>query len=216
MATTAELTARIKRRLTRTQDTAIDAVIADEFLQAKEDLENEPLLPNFLVALSSGQVVTSETFDLGSLTRFLRLTTDIGSSVLFEDLTNTDEPQTPVRRFDDFELLKQRHPGQLEAGGNVVGYHVINNLVYFRPRPTVSVPQTVFFRFYQRALDAATWAANASGLLMAQTGFNVAEYIRDQAGLQYFTQLLARERSKLIRVTQAQLDADQDYVMGDD
>lgn len=223
MSTINQLVSRIKRRLTRTNDTAIEASIIDELVAAQEDLEDEAMLPAFLGGneFTLAAPLTGATADLKALVvGFLRLDYQAGKAVFYQDTTQ-DEQWVAIKRYDDREQLKQTFPGALVAGGFPLGYHMNDGVIELRPTPTVSVPATIRVRYYKSdpttpvAGATTLWSSRAPTLLMATAGVEIAKYLRDDAALQYFGQKLGQARVKLVRRDQADEDSDQEYVMGD-
>lgn len=222
MATTDLLVSRIKRRLSRTNDTTTTAAVIDELVAAQERLEDEPFLPAFLggneIQLAAQ---TTHIVDLASLiTGFLRLDQRLGGALFYVD-TAQDEPYVRIKRYDDREQLKQINAGDLVAGGFPLGYVAGDTTIELRPRPTASVPATLRVRYYKSdptipaAGNTTLWTAKAPMLIMGEAGAAIATYLRDDKALEVFNAMIARAKATLVRSDQAGEDADQEYVMGD-
>lgn len=227
MATTDQLVSWIKRRLSRRNDASIDTIIIDELGFAQEELESKPGLPLFLqhwkdtlIAANTGEIPVSSLKETTG--RFIRPVNDGPLSIL-DTTVVTGDPYKLIRRYPSLEALLTDKTGTTE--GFPEGYVIDNKtatgfVIVVRPIPTVD--QTYRFRYYRGEATAPAvgnstlWTTNAGPLLLAETGFNVAQFLRDQAALQFFAQKRAEARRDFINGVTAMEMADFDNSMGDD
>lgn len=227
MATVDQLVARIKRRLSRRNDTTIDSLIIDEMAAAIEELESKPGLPHFLehwkdsvVAANIGEVPTTTLVETTG--RFIRPMNDAPFSVLDTSIETGDQYKM-IRRYPSLETLLTDKTGTTEGfpEGYVISHkHSVGIVIVVRPIPTVE--RTYRFRYYRGdptapvAAGTNLWTTHAGPLVLAETGFNVAEYLRDQNALGFFGQKRVEARRDFINSVTAMEMADFDNSMGDD
>lgn len=227
MATVDQLVARIKRRLSRRNDTTIDSLIIDEMAAAIEELESRPGLPHFLEHWKDSAVLA----DVGEIAvtglveptgRFIRPMNDGPFSVLDTSIATGDQYKL-IRRYPSLETLLTDLTGTTEGfpEGYVISHNMTSGIIIVvRPIPTVA--RTYRFRYYRgdptapAAAGTNLWTTHAGPLVLAETGFNVAQYLRDQAALQFFAQKRAEARREFINSAAALEMADFDNSMGDD
>jgi hypothetical protein len=185
MATTNQLVDRIKRRLSRPNVTALDATIIDELNATQENLEGRSTLPSFIITTSPITLVAEDDqiSVAADLSTFIRLIDDSPVQVSIPD---ADEPWAPVKKFITEEELKGRYPGH---GSLPLGWAFIFPLITIRPIPDTTV--NLRLRYYSRitamaAGNSTLWTVNAPDLLVAQTGMEVAQQVRDLNALAYF------------------------------
>lgn len=214
----------LKSDLSRPNDTNLDAIIISKMGEAQNALEERAFLPWFLRTSDTIQnVLTSNEILLTGLTGFIRLQEEEELAVVDPTVAAISEPLKFLRRDDSFQLFISRELGTASDAVTVpTHFYVADGFrVEFRPR----IPTTVQFSFrvaYYRsdptvpAVNLTTlWSRYAAQLLKAETGKLVAMRLRDQTNLQRFSQDAAREMSTLMRRHQAQLDVQQEYVMGE-
>lgn len=183
-----QIVTRIKRRLSRSNVAGLDTTIIDELNNTQEELESRSTLPSFIV--TTEQIVLVAADDIidvsADLTaKFLRFLDDSPVQLHFE---NADETWQPVPRFITQEELKSRWPG---AGSQPRGWSFTYPNLMVRPTPDTSI--TLKLQFYERvapmaAGNSTAWTTNASELLIAQTGIEVAQQLRDANARAYFVE----------------------------
>jgi hypothetical protein len=221
MSTTDQIVTRIKRRLSRPNDTLNTAAIIDEMVAAKERLEDEAWLPEFLYAEGTANV-TAESVDLTTLfPRFIRLHDRAGGLWVPNTDPAAEESLLLLKRYDELALLIQRHGGNLASGSTLAGFFMIDTTATFRPKPSISVPGSISAKFYREELDAPAagnstlWTQMAADYLMGEAGIAIAQMLRDDKALVVFQATRERGKSMLQKKTLADEQAAQDYVMGD-
>jgi hypothetical protein len=217
MATTAELISRMKYRLSRQDDSSLDARILAELQAAQESLEEGTTLPWFLNVTSSFEVVGAhDTFSLSEFPRFLRISED-AYALQVEDLTRTDETLVKLTRQDTYHQLLRYSAGYADETTLPEAYYVMGSLVHVRKKQVVT--RKYYLSYYAKdvtapAADNSTlWTTNLGNLLMAEAGIHVARYLRDDTSVQLFMGMKNAKMAELIRRNQALQDADQNYVM---
>lgn len=217
MATINDLVSRIKYRLSRQQDSSIDARIVAELVAAQESLENGTTLPWFLLTQSSFEVVGAhDSFSLLNYPRFLRTAEDdYGFRV--EDVTRADETLLKLQKQDTFEKLIEYRSGYADASTYPETYCVLGNTIHVRLKQVVS--RTYYLSYYQKditvpaANGSTLWSTNVPDLLAAEAGTMVAQYLRDKEAIQLFAGLRGAKFAEMLRRNQALQDSDQNYVM---
>lgn len=224
MATVTELRSRLKVRLSRrTGGATLDTEVDDALTHVqREVLERSPVLPNYLRARAdftvSGAHDSINTATQSELARFLRLDhQDTGRAVTFLNVTSGRYEKVP--RFDDLEQLEQKYPGTSDVPK---GYFFDGVNIWLYPSLTGDVGYRVWFKRYAEFTpsvpdgnDQTLWTINDGDLLLHTAGVEVAQYLRDTAAQQYFAAKRQEAHGRFIRRLQAELDADQEYVMGD-
>ena len=225
MATTDQLVDRAKVILSRTNDSSLNAKVITQLQAAQERLEDEAWLPDFLYARQSVATINTHQYDLDvTLTRFIRLH-DRAGGIRWQNLVNPptpDETYVKLKRYDELEQLLQLFPGDLSVGGGLGGYFLVDRLLVLRPKPTVTaVIPNLEFNFYQAeatlptAGNSTLWTQRAADYLLGEAGLILAQTLRDKDALGLFQGLRAAGKARLIKRSQGDEQADQEYIMGD-
>jgi hypothetical protein len=217
MATIDELVARIKTRVSRHQDSSLDAKIVVELAAAQESLEEGVTLPWFLLWQDQQEVTgIHESFSLTAYTGFIRIADDeFGLRVV--DLTRTDEQYVKLVRQDTYDKLVRLSPGVADEVTLPEAYYVHGSVAHIRKKQIV--PRTYRLSYYKKdptipAAGATTlWSHYVGTLLLATAGIEVARHLRDKENVNYFESLKARKYGEMVKRNQASQDADQNYVM---
>ncbi len=217
MATVDDLILRMKYRLSRQQDTSIDARILAELIAAQETLEDGTTLPWFLHTQASRSVVgVHDSFSLSSYPGFLRVAED-DFGLRVEDLTREDETLVKLQRQDTYGQLLRYSSGEADAATLPDSYCILGTTVHVRKKQVVD--RTYYLSYYREDVtipavgNSTLWTINVPDLIMAEAGINVARYLRDSEALQLFTALRGAKYAEMVRRNQALQDADQNYVM---
>lgn len=223
MASVNDIVGWIKSDLSRPNDSALDATIISKMGEAQAALEERPFLPWFLRQSSEIQNTNNEII-LSNLTRFIRLQEETEIFVLDPSAALTGEPNRSLIRVDSLQVLHSYDLGSASSASTIpTHYYIYNvNTLLFRPRVFSGATFTFTIGYYRGdgTVPAAglttLWSQYASQLLKAETGKLVAIRLRDQLNAQRFAQDAKIEFSSLMRRHQAQLDVQQEYVMGGD
>jgi hypothetical protein len=221
VATTDQLIARAKVILSRTGDTALDAKVITQLAAAQERLEDEAFLPDFLYQ-KQDITINAEDVDLEvALTRYIRLHDRSGG--IWYELANAEDGETHKKlpRVDERNLFVQRYPGSLAVGGVVQAYFMVDRLATFRPKPSALATQNLTIHFYQSesvipaAGNSTLWTQRAADYLLGEAGLILAQTLRDKDALGLFQALRSAGKARLIKRSQSDEQADQEYMMGD-
>lgn len=217
MASINDLVLRMKYRLSRQQDSSIDARIVDELAAAQDGLENGTTLPWFLLTQQSYSAVgPHDSFSLSNYPGFLRISEDdFGFQV--EDLTRTDETLVKLTKQDTYGQMLRYSSGYADEATLPDSYCVLGTVIHVRKKQVVD--RKYYLSYFRRdttlpAVGATTlWSQNVPELLLAEAGIPVSRYLRDNESMQYFTAMRTAKFAELVRRNQALQDADQSYVM---
>lgn len=221
MATTNEIVSRIKRRLSRKDNTSLDASIIEELNATKEILEGKGRLPNFILKREELVVLpVTGIFDVNSLSEtFLRLYDDAAVQIDRQlENTESEEQIVPLQRLTSIEDLKARFPGQAEVP---LGWTYVQPAIIFRPRPLVELTNRIYVSYYFRDIaftagNSTVWSEQCGDLFVAHTGMEIAQTLRDKDAQAYFREKLALAwRDYNNRLTADEV-ADLDANMGED
>lgn len=208
----------MKYRLSRQQDSTIDARIVDELAAAQDSLECGTTLPWFLTTQASYEANGShDSFSLSNYPGFLRVAEDdYGFRV--ENLTIEDgEPLVKLVRQDTYEKLIENSTGEADEATYPNSYCILGNTIHIRKRQVVTRKYYLSYFKKDETTPAAgvttLWTTYTPDLIMAEAGVHVARYLRDTESLQLFTALRGAKYAELVRKNQALQDADQSYVM---
>lgn len=205
MTTTVNMITRMKRILSRSGDTAIDAEILDELQMSQERLERGVTLPPFLRSLST--IVKSgahSTIDLvADLPTFLRMDDYAALSVLDPSIAATDEQYVPVRLID-YELLLSKQLGTVDGLPTYAAR--VGDVIHVRGKQTVGRTYQLSCYIADTAVAAGTtenkWQKRLPDLLMGDAGMNIAQAKRDAAAVKRFTEMKL-EGLRMLRVLSA-------------
>lgn len=211
MATYAELELRCKRRLGR-RTMNITADFLDEMKAAQIKLEKSGALPKWLKTTTGDLVTPSGDVLLTGIppADYIRVYDD---QALVYDAD--DEAERRVIRLDTRnQLVSKRNAG---VSGNIYWYEVSKTV--FEIVPAQSVDRT--FRLTYYAMDTILtgandnqWTANEGELIMGMAGVELATWLRDDRALQYYTNLAATERRRMVNQIESDEWGDIDLVMG--
>lgn len=217
MASIDELVSRIKVRLSRQQDSGIDARIRVELAAAQESLEDGVTLPWFLLTQQSYTVAGAhEAFSLSNFPGFIRIAED-DFGLRVEDLSRLDETLVRLTKQDTYGQLLRYASGYADATVLPEHYCVLGNTIHIRLKQAVS--RTYHLSYYQNdatvPISGATtlWSANVPELLTAAAGVKVARYLRDDVSFQLFESERRAAYAEMVKRSQALQDADQSYTM---
>lgn len=214
MATIDQLVSRMKVRMSRHQDSGLDAKIIFELQAAQEMLEQGITLPWFLNTLGDVTVdIAHELLPLGLFTDYIRIADDdFGLRVLD---SSRSEPYVKLTRVPTYERLLDFSTGPGDAFPE--GYFILGSNLLVRGKQSVGRTYRMsYFRKDPTPPDAGKttlWSANAPNLLLAQAGIEVARYLRDGESLKYFLGLHSKTYGDMVKRNQALQDADASYVM---
>jgi len=219
VATINDLVSRIKYRLSRQQDSSIDARIVAELAAAQESFEGGTTLPWFLNVQLPYEVSNAhDNFSVLNFPDFLRIAED-DYALRVEDLTQTDETLLKLSRQDTYEKLIGYLPGTADATTLPVAYCILGNTIHIRKKQVVTRNYYLSYFRKDQTIPAANvstlWSTYVPDLLAAEAGIQVAQYLRDTAAIKFFMGLRSVKFAELVRRNQAVQDADQNYVMGE-
>lgn len=212
MATYDELEARCKRRLGR-RGMTITTEFLDEMKAAQEELEKGPALPKWLKETTGDLVTTAGDVILNGIppADFIRVYDD---QALAYDADDGKEKRA-IRLDTRNQLVSKRNAG---VSGDIYWYLVSNTEVEIVPAQTVDRT----FRMTYYAVDTVLTGSNTNGwctseanLILGMTGIELANWLRDDRALKYYTGLATRARAQMIRQIEADEWGDVDLVMGD-
>lgn len=222
MATATQLRDRIKVRLSRrTAGSVTNTEVLDALDHAqREILETAPLLPPFLK--TSEQITKTGAHSAILNADFTAVPIKLVEAPYGVAYQDTDVTKgfdgKKIKRYDSLEQLDELHSGE---GTTPKGYFNNGSLVNpIEIRPYITATQLYYVYFYQQdptlpSAGDSLWCQHAGDLLMHTAGVEVAQYLRDNAALSYFSQKRQEAHNRFVRWVQAQLDADQEYVMGE-
>lgn len=203
----------LKKRLRRQGDSAIATDIIDELQATQERLEQGVTLPWFLVSDDTSRQCTigNETFAVPI--GFIRVYEE-GGALWYRELTT--EKWNPITR-DDYTAIYNKNGISTGApknysleGSNYKLSQIPDKAYYMRTKAYVKGV----------LLDSNVenvWLANASDLLLAETGVVIASfYIRNMELAGEMKQWAQQAHTRLFTADEAWKHADRQYKMGDD
>ncbi len=218
MATINDLVSRIKYRLSRQQDSSIDARIIAELVAAQEALENGTTLPWFLLTQQEYEAVgPHDNFSLSNYPDFLRISEDDYGFRVENLNSETGETLVKLTRQDTYEKMITYSGGTADDTTFPNTYCVLGTMIHVRMKQIVT--RKYFLSYYRKdstipaAGNSTLWSINVPDLLAAEAGIMVAQYLRDNEAIKLFMGLRAAKFGEMLRRNQALQDADQNYVM---
>lgn len=176
------MVARINRRL---GFRSLDAVIVDELQDAQEELENELVHEPPWFLLSEMAEATPQSVDerLPLPSDFLAEHED--GTLWRYDASATDDPWIELQK-GNYDHLKREYVGTAPPRR----YSIVGK--YFRLHPTPDAIYVYRMLYYKRDQTLETnvenqWLRNAAWVLGARAGVKVAQDLRDEKAVQFFT-----------------------------
>lgn len=216
MASVNELVSRIKYRLSRQDDSSIDARILDELAFAQTELESSATLPWFLSTVASYNVTGAhDSFSILNFTGYLRTCED-DFGLRVENTTLSDETYVKLTKQDSYGQLLRYSSGFADSSVFPDSYCVLGTTVHIRKKQVVG--RKYLLSYFKSDVPPAAgqenlWTKYAPGYIASEAGIAVAKYLRDNDGFKYFSAQREAKRIELFKRNQALQDADQSYVM---
>jgi len=202
-----EVVTMLKARLSRFNDTTLDAKVILELKAAQSRLEGMAVLPWFLVS----ERATTETIAGDERVQVPDdMIREVDEAALYYRAANGAE--YPLRKMDREDLA-----GRYAAEGDVPRAYALQG-EYFRLRPVPSKQITLVMSYYKKdeVLDDDIengWLRHYPDLLMAEAGIILAAgYTKNKEALQLFTSMRSSELDRLMRNEQARKDANYEYM----
>ena len=212
MSTYAELELRIKRRFGR-RGMTITTEFLDEMKAAQEELEKGPALPKWLKDTTGDLVTPAGDVILTDLppADFIRAYDD---QALVYDADDGTEKRA-IRLDTRNQLVSKRNAG---VSGAIYWFLVSNTEIEIVPAQEVD--RTFRLTYYANDIvltggNSNGWCTYEANLILGLAGMELAQWLRDDRALKYFTGLASRARGQMIRQIEADEWGDTDLVMGD-
>ncbi len=212
MSTYAELELRVKRRLGR-RGMTVTTEFLDEMQAAQEELERMGALPKWL-KVTTGDFTTLEgvTTPLVSLppADFIRVYDD--QSLVYDD--DEGNERLAIRLDTRNQLISKKNAG---ISGEIYWFQLSKTAFEVAP----ALPRDTVFRLTYYAKDTVLtgsnenlWVANAPEMISGMAGYNLACWLRDDRGKQYFERVAGLARRSLVNQIESDEWGDTDLTMG--
>lgn len=203
---------RIKRRLLNRTGSGLDTSIVESLQDAQERLEQEEMLPWFLISEVSSILTTSNEERIPLPSDFLREIDEDSLWYYDASATNEDDQWTALAK-DDTEALRKAYPGS----GSPKGYSLIGD--YFRIFPTPDAAYTLRMIYYEKATALTAniendWLKHAAWWLIGEAGADIALSIGMSEAAQRFTEQAATSKRRVIIDTIAREESSRSRVKG--
>ncbi len=211
--------ARIKSRLQRSTDTALDTSIINEMQFVQQYiLEEGSFLPWFLLTdyTDAGFITVANTETVAVPTNFLR---EAEEGALWID-NSADDPDAPWVEVpkDDYDAL--RNSSLYDGTGKPKRFALVGNNLYLKKTPDAAYLLRMLAFFKDTVLSTNienNWLKYAADWVIAETGVIMAlNYIRDDIMTQAFAAQAGRARNRVHIENEARAHANRNYQMGDD
>ncbi len=211
MSLYADLENRCKRRLGRRGFT-ITTEFLDEMKAAQEKLEMSPQLPKILKKTTASISTPLDAVTLTSIppADFIRIYDDFG--LLYVD--DASNEKGAIRLDTRQQLISKKNAG---ISGEIFYFIVSNTVIEIAPKLTRATFFTMNYYAKDVVLNGANenlWTGNFGELMLGMAGEQIAVWLRDDRALQYFANLAATERRRMVIQVEADEWGDSDLVMG--
>lgn len=220
--TKTEIIAAVLGRVHRTADTVLQAACATEILVVQDKLElgvvtgQGAFIPWFLFYDKNDLSYTANTEAVAVPNDFIQEYEELHGGVLFYYDASSDDQWVPLVR-EAYAVIKGRYAELAEFPRF---YDIINNNIYYRPRPNANGTFRLFYYRRQDRLDTVSsnpWTNNAAELMINELGYVIAtQYIRDKAAAETFANQAAKEARRLYVSHISKLEAGRQRSRGDD
>lgn len=189
--------------------TGLEAKIRSEILLAQTKLEGMPVLPWFLVVDTGSVNTVASTRSAALPTDFLRMWEET-----FLYLTASSGTRTRIP-LEDYGFVTDQDNYVNEATPEMAA--VVGLSLHFSPKPDAIY--NVAFAYYAKAAVLSTdisnaWLDYAPDLLIAETGIQVARFLRDALAVQMFRDEKAEAMARLAQENTARREAGMIREMG--
>jgi hypothetical protein len=212
MSTYVELETRCKRRLGR-RGMTITTEFLDEMLSAQEKLEKSGALPKWLKTTSGDEVTLATNTILTNLppSDFIKVYDDQALAYYAEDgLTEKRAIRLDTRN----QLVSKKNAG---ISGEIFWY--LASRTEIEIAPALGRDTTFFLSYYAKETvltggNDNQWCTEEGELIMGMAGVELAIWLRDDRALQYYQNLAATERRRMVNQVEADEWGDTDLTMG--
>ena len=211
--------ARIKSRLQRSTDTALDTDIINEMQYVQQYiLEGGSFLPWFLINdyTDAGFITVDSIETVAVPTGFLR---EAEEGALWID-NAANEPTAPWTELfkDDYDAL--RNSPLYDGEGKPRRFALVGTNLYMRKTPDDAYLLRLLAYFSDTVLTVNVenqWLKYASDWIISETGILMAlNYLRDNVMTQAFAAQAKRARDRVLIEHEARMHTNRIYQMGDD
>lgn len=176
------------------QRSGLDSQIVAEMQLAQAELEKSKRLPWFLLYLDESLATVNGTRTVNLPTGFLREEDDLGLWLISTDLVEHELVK------DEFRILNADE--NLTGSGQSTHYSLVGRKLYLFKKPDAAYSLKFWYYKADELLDSNRenqWLAEASDLLIARTGVQVAKFLRDKDAVQAFADDLALAYERLLQ-----------------